>query len=98
MSGSQAGQAGQTERAGALTIFISARVEELERQVEFVVAKMRVSGKMDFSPAILNGLPYGTVKVTAVAGGLEIPSDTGNDPILIANAAVIVSFDDGKTG
>jgi hypothetical protein len=29
---------------------------------------------------------------------LEIPSDTGNDPILIANAAVIVSFDDGKTG
>ena len=29
---------------------------------EFVVAKMRVSGRMDFSPAILNGLPYGTVK------------------------------------
>jgi uncharacterized protein (TIGR02058 family) len=42
-------------------------------------------------------LPYGTVKVTAVAGGLEIPSESGNDPILIANAAVIVSFDDGKT-
>ena len=30
--------------------------------------------------------------------GLEIPSDIGNDPILIANAAVIVSFDDGKDG
>ncbi len=43
-------------------------------------------------------LPYGTVQVKAVAGGLEIPSDIGNDPILIANAAVIVSFDDGKTG
>jgi uncharacterized protein (TIGR02058 family) len=42
-------------------------------------------------------LPYGTVKVTAVVGGLEIPSESGNDPILIANAAVIVSFDDGKT-
>ena len=37
-------------------------------------------------------LPYGTVQVKAVAGGLEIPSDIGNDPILIANAAVIVSF------
>ena len=40
---------------------------------------------------------YGTVKVTAVAGGLEIPSESGNDFIMIANAAVIVSFDDGKT-
>ncbi|MBN8991807.1 MAG: Lin0512 family protein [Rhizobiales bacterium] len=42
-------------------------------------------------------LPYGTKTVKAIAGGLEIPSDLGNDPILIANAAVIVSFDDGKT-
>ena len=47
--------------------------------------------------AVAKELPYGTVKVTAVAGGLEIPSESGNDPILIANAAVIVSFDDGKT-
>ncbi len=28
---------------------------------EFVVDEIRVSGKMDFSPAILDGLPYGTV-------------------------------------
>jgi uncharacterized protein (TIGR02058 family) len=47
--------------------------------------------------AVAKELPYGTVKVTAVNGGLEIPSESGNDPILIANAAVIVSFDDGKT-
>jgi uncharacterized protein (TIGR02058 family) len=47
---------------------------------------------------VASELPYGTVQVKAVAGGLEIPSDIGNDPILIANAAVIVSFDDGKTG
>jgi uncharacterized protein (TIGR02058 family) len=46
--------------------------------------------------AVAKELPYGTKKVTAVKGGLEIPSETGNDPILIANAAVIVSFDDGK--
>jgi uncharacterized protein (TIGR02058 family) len=47
--------------------------------------------------AVAKELPYGTKKVTAVKGGLEILSESGNDPILIANAAVIVSFDDGKT-
>ena len=46
--------------------------------------------------AVAKELPYGTKTVRAIAGGLEIPSDLGNDPILIANAAVIVSFDDGK--
>ena len=46
--------------------------------------------------AVAGELPYGTKKVTAVSGGLLIPSETGDDPILIANAAVIVSFDDGK--
>ena len=48
--------------------------------------------------AVAKELPYGTKTVKAITGGLEIPSDLGNDPILIANAAVIVSFDDGKTG
>jgi uncharacterized protein (TIGR02058 family) len=43
-------------------------------------------------------LPYGTVTVVAIKGGLEIPADSGSDSILIANAAVIVSFDDGKAG
>jgi len=28
---------------------------------EFVIAKMRVAGQMNFAPALLNGLPYGTV-------------------------------------
>ncbi len=46
--------------------------------------------------AVAKELPYGTVTVKAVAGGLEIPSQTGSDPILIANAAVIVSLDDGS--
>jgi hypothetical protein len=46
--------------------------------------------------AVAKELPYGTVMVTAVKGGLEIPSNPAGDPILIANAAVIVSLDDGK--
>lgn len=28
---------------------------------EFVVGKRRASGRMDFAPAILNGIPYGTI-------------------------------------
>src|SRR5262245_27926762 len=46
--------------------------------------------------AVAKELPYGTVKVTAVKGGLEIPAEQGGDAILIANAAVIVSLEDGK--
>ena len=48
--------------------------------------------------AVAKELPYGTVTVTAIKGGLEIPAEQGGDAILIANAAVIVSLDDGKAG
>jgi uncharacterized protein (TIGR02058 family) len=48
--------------------------------------------------AVAKELPYGTVTVNAVKGGLEIPAEQGTDSILIANAAVIVSFDDDKGG
>lgn len=46
--------------------------------------------------AVAKELPYGTVTVTAVKGGLDIPAESGGDGILIANAAVLVSLDDGK--
>ncbi len=45
--------------------------------------------------AVAAELPYGTVTVTVIKGGLEIPSDRGTDPIIIANAAVIVSLEEG---
>jgi uncharacterized protein (TIGR02058 family) len=48
--------------------------------------------------AVAKELPYGTVTVTAVKGGLEIVDERGGDAILIANAAVIVSLDDGTPG
>ena len=38
------------------------------------------------------------MNVTAVKGGLEIPAEQGGDAIFIANAGVIVSFDDGRPG
>jgi uncharacterized protein (TIGR02058 family) len=43
--------------------------------------------------AVAKELPYGTVTVNAVKGGLEIPAEQGSDAIIIANAAVIVSLD-----
>ena len=54
-------------------------------------------GAVDTS-AVAKELPYGTVTVTAVKGGLEVPAESGGDAIIIANAAVIVSLDDGNAG
>jgi uncharacterized protein (TIGR02058 family) len=54
-------------------------------------------GSID-TAAVAGELPYGTVTVTAVKGGLEIPAESGGDAIIIANAAVIVSLDDGTAG
>ena len=48
--------------------------------------------------AVAKELPYGTVTVTAVTGGLKVDDERGGDAIIIANAAVIVSLDDGKPG
>src|SRR6202048_3746324 len=48
--------------------------------------------------AVAKELPYGTVTVPAVKGGLEIPAEQGTDAIIIANAAVIVSLDNGAPG
>ncbi|MBR71634.1 MAG: hypothetical protein CMM30_01675 [Rhodospirillaceae bacterium] len=39
-------------------------------------------------------LPYGTVNVETTKGGLEIPSEAGKDSIYVANAAVIVCFEE----
>ena len=46
--------------------------------------------------AVAAVLPHGTAYVEAVHGGLEIPTQDGSDAMVIANAAVIVSFDDGN--
>ena len=39
-------------------------------------------------------LPYGMVNVTVTKGGLEIPTDDGKDPIVIANAGIVVRLAD----
>lgn len=42
---------------------------------------------------VLAVLPHGTGEVRVVQGGLEIPSDTGPEKTIIANAAAIVRLD-----
>ncbi len=48
--------------------------------------------------AVMAEVPYGTVKVRAVAGGLDVPKiikpDGSADGVIIANAAILVSFPD----
>ena len=46
--------------------------------------------------AVAETLPHGHSTVRAVSGGLEVPNEDGSDAMVIANAVVIVSFDDGK--
>ena len=47
--------------------------------------------------AVAAELPHGTVTVTAVPGGLDVPGSDGADLMVIANAAVIVSFEDRRS-
>jgi len=44
--------------------------------------------------AVAKELPYGEVCVKVVEGGLEVPNDDGIDALVIANAAVLVCFDE----
>ncbi len=46
------------------------------------------------SQVVAAELPYGRVEVTVTSGGLDIPNEAGDDAIVIANAAVIVCFDE----
>ena len=44
--------------------------------------------------AIAAEVPYGTVTVKAEKGGLNVAAERGNDVLIIANAAILVSFEE----
>lgn len=44
--------------------------------------------------AVAAELPYGTVTVEPEVGGLDVPAETGDDLMVIVNAAILVHFDD----
>ena len=43
---------------------------------------------------IASEIPYGSVTVDPCKGGLDIDSGTGLDPIVVANAGIIVCFEE----
>lgn len=66
--------------------------DDMEVQVTIGVPKPEaVDG-----PAVLETLPHGTGKINVVQGGLQALNAEGTDGTLIANAIVMVFFDDGK--
>lgn len=44
--------------------------------------------------AVAEEVPYGTVSVSAQVGGLDVISPSGDDVLIMANAAILVSFED----
>jgi uncharacterized protein (TIGR02058 family) len=46
--------------------------------------------------AVAAEVPYGTVRVVVVAGGLDVEAPSGDDALVMANAAILVSFDDAS--
>lgn len=44
--------------------------------------------------AVAEEVPYGTVTVTPSPGGLDVEAPNGTDRLVIANAAILVSFED----
>ena len=44
--------------------------------------------------AVAEEVPYGTVTVTAKKGGLDVASPSDDDVLIMANAAILVSFEE----
>ncbi len=77
-------------RHSSLNFFDAAGKSRGDMQVEVIVA-VADPGAIDVD-GDRTEIPYGTVTVTPVQGGLDVPAEGAKDPIVIANAAVIVSF------
>lgn len=77
-------------RHSSLNFFSATEMTRDDMHVEVIVAVPRPDA-IDVG-AIAGEVPYGTVTITPVAGGLEVPAPAGSDAIVIANAAILVSF------
>lgn len=78
-------------RHSSLNFFGPAGLSHRDMHVEVRVA-VAEPDKLDLAE-IAAQVPYGTVTVTPVPGGLNVPAPQGDDAIVIANAAILVSFD-----
>lgn len=77
-------------RHSSLNFFDAAGKSRDDMQIEAVIAVADPSA-LDLE-AIAAELPYGSVTVKPVVGGLDVPAEGAKDAIVIANAAILVSF------
>ncbi|MEL7209756.1 MAG: Lin0512 family protein [Actinomycetota bacterium] len=81
-------------RHSSLNFFDAAGKTVHDMHVEVVIA-VSDPAAVD-TEAVASEVPYGTVTITPVAGGLDVPAPRAGDRMVIANAAVLVSFEDGE--
>jgi uncharacterized protein (TIGR02058 family) len=77
-------------RHSSLNFFAAAGKSRDDMHVEVVVG-VADPDAIDRS-RIASQVPYGTVTVTPTLGGLDVAADRGDDVLIVANAAVLVSF------
>jgi len=77
-------------RHSSLNFFVAAGKERDDMNVEVRVAVSKPE-QIDVD-AIAEEVPYGTVTITPVQGGLDVPAPNSTDLMVIANAAILVSF------
>lgn len=78
-------------RHSSLSFFPLAGKTRDDMHVEVVIGVMRPED-VDVEQ-VAKEVPYGTVTVRATIGGMDVPYEQVDDAIVIANAAVLVSFD-----
>ncbi|MEM9131314.1 MAG: Lin0512 family protein [Actinomycetota bacterium] len=81
-------------RHSSLNFFEAAGKTVHDMHVEVVIA-VHDPAAID-TDAIAGEVPYGTVVVTPVLGGLDVPAPRTGDHMVIANAALLVSFENGE--
>lgn len=79
-------------RHSSLNFFQAAGKTKDDMHVEVRIA-VQQPDRVDVA-AIAEEVPYGTVTVTPLPGGLDVPAPNGSDLMVIANAAILVSFVD----
>ncbi len=78
-------------RHSSLNFFAVTDKTHHDMHVEVVIGVARPEA-ID-TDAVAAEIPYGTVTVTATTGGLDVPAQHGPDVLVMANAAILVSFD-----
>lgn len=79
-------------RHSSLSFFGPAGKSHHDMNIEVMIG-VSEPGAVD-TGAVAAEVPFGTVAVTVQQGGLYVPPPSGDDGIAIANAAILVSFDE----